>query len=109
MVGEKVTATLNAISFKGEACSEASVSMSFQVEVVSEITGGKVFGSVERSMEQRGQGQYVISYQPTVKGRHQLHIKADSHHIRGSPFHVKVMLPVDNLGIPIWLSMGRGK
>ena len=40
--------------------------LSFKVELVSEITGSRVFGSIEHNMEHRGQGQYVISYQPTV-------------------------------------------
>ena len=96
VVGEKATAALNVVSFKGEPCDAVN-----EVELVSEITGSKVAGSIERSMERRGQGQYVINYQPTVKGRHQLHIKADSQHIRGSPFSVAVKLPVEKLGTPI--------
>ena len=43
----------------------------------------------------------MISYQPTVKGRHQLHIRADGQHIRASPFRVTVKLPVEKLGTPI--------
>ena len=42
-------------------------------------------GSVEHYMKCRGQGQYAISYQPTVKGKHQLHIKADGQHISRKP------------------------
>ena len=34
--------------------------------------------------------QYEISYQPTVKGNHTLHIKVEGKHVRGSPFHVPV-------------------
>ena len=108
VVGEKATAVLNAVTFKGEPCDAATASSSFQVELVSEITGSKVIGGVEHSMERRGQGQYVMSYQPTVKGRHQLHIKADGQHIRGSPFSVTVKLPVEKLGTPIqtWSNLG---
>ena len=77
---------------KGQPCDPATVSTSLEVDLVSELTGSKVIASVERSTERRGQGQYVIRYQPTVKGRHQLHIKADGQHIRGSPFSVTVKL-----------------
>ena len=47
------------------------------------------------------QGQYRISYQPTIRGRHQLHIKVEDRHIRGSPLNVMVKLPLDKLGTPI--------
>ena len=86
---------------KGEPCDPATVSTSLEVDLVSELTGSKVIASVERSTERRGRGQYVIRYQPTVKGRHQLHIKADGQHIRGSPFSVTVKRPVEKLGTPI--------
>ncbi len=59
-------------------------------------------------MEHREQGQCVLSYQPTVKGKHQLHIKADGQHIRGSPFSVTVKLPVEKLGTPILTLSNRG-
>ncbi len=101
VVGEKATAFLKAVNFEGQPCSDASVSTSLEMEVVSEISPGNKLSSLERSMEHRGQGQYVMSYQPTVKGRHQLHIKADGQHIRGSPFSVTVTLPVEKLGTPI--------
>ena len=45
---------------------------SLECELVSELTGTRVRGSVER----RGQSQYEVSYQPTIKGRYQLHIKS---------------------------------
>ena len=34
---------------------------------------------------------YEISYQPTSRGRHQLHIKVKGEHIKGSPFNVTVV------------------
>ena len=38
----------------------------------------------------KGFNLYEISYQPTLKGRHQLHIKVNKQHIKGSPFSVAV-------------------
>ena len=35
--------------------------------------------------------QYEITYQPTNHGRHQLHIKVEGEHIKGSPFSVSVI------------------
>ncbi len=109
VVGEKATAVLNSVSLKGEPCNGASVSKSFKVELVSVITGCTLFGSIEHSMVYRRQGHYVISYQPTVKGRHQLHIKADGQHIIESPFSVTVKLPVEKLATPILTLSNLGR
>ena len=71
---------------------------SLECELVSELTGTRARGSVER----RGQNQYEVSYQPTIKGRHQLHIKVMGEHIIGSPHHVAVNnSPDEKLGTPI--------
>ena len=71
---------------------------SLECELVSELTGTRARGSLER----RGQSQYEVSYQATIKGRHQLHIKVMEEHIRGSPHHVAVnKSPDEKLGTPI--------
>ena len=95
VVGEKSSALLHAINFSGQQCERPIESL--QCELVSEITGAIVRGHVER----RGQNRYKISYQPSIKGKHQLHIKIEGQHVRDSPFTVTVMLPVENLGTPI--------
>ena len=92
VVGEKRTAILQAINFGSELCKESIKSL--ECNYVSEITGIEASCSVERS----SQSQYEVSYQSTIKGRHQLHIKVQGQHIRGSPFSVAVMSPVENLG-----------
>ena len=79
VVGEKCTAILQAINFGGELCKVSIKSL--ECNYVSEITGIGASCSVERS----GQSQYEISYQPTIKGRHQLHITVKGQHISGSP------------------------
>ena len=79
-VGVKSTGILQAINFRGKPCEESVKSL--ECELASEITGTRASCSVER----RGQSQYEISYKPTIKGRHQLHIKMEGQHIRGSPF-----------------------
>ena len=94
-VGKKSTALIQAFDYMGTPCTELIKSL--QCEVISDITGALVQGSVER----RGQNQYEINYQPTIKGRNQLHIKINSQHIKGSPFPVSVKIPVEQLGIPI--------
>ena len=99
VVGEKSTAILHAVSYEGKPCEEPIKSL--ECELASEITGTRASCSVER----RGQSQYEISYQPTIKGRHQLHIKVEGQHVRGSPSSVAVKSPVEKLGTPI-LTLG---
>ena len=94
-VGVKSTAILQAVNLRRKPCEEPIKSL--ECELASEITGTRASCSVER----RGQSQYEISYQPTIKGRHQLHIKLEGQHIRGSPFSVAVKSPVEELGTPI--------
>ena len=94
MVGQDSDIVMEAIDFKGELCVEPK---SFQYELSSEMTGARLMCSVKR-MEQ---GQYKINYQPTIRGRHQLHIKVEDQHIRGSPFDIMVKFPCEKLGTPI--------
>ena len=99
VVGVKSTAILHAVSYEGKPFDKPIKSL--ECELVSEITGTRTNGNVER----RGQSQYEISYQPTIKGRHQLHIKMEGQLIRGSPSSVAVKSPVEKLGTPI-LTLG---
>ena len=94
-VGEKSSALLQALNFKGQPLKERT--QSSECELVSDITGSRTQGSIER----RGQSQYEIIYQPTIKGRHQLHVKVEGQHIRGSPFTITVTSAVTKLGTPI--------
>ena len=45
---------------------------------------------------EQSSGDYEISYQPTVGGAHQLHIRAWGKEVGGSPFPVTVKTPVEN-------------
>ena len=105
VVGETATALLQAIDFRSQPCEEPILSL--ECELVSELTGVRTQGSVER----KGQSQYEISYQPTVKGRHQLHIKVEGQHIRGSPFSIAARLSINSeeLGTPIQMLVGVRK
>ena len=78
-VGKRSTAILQVINSEGEPCT-APIKV-LECELLSEKTGTRASCSVKR----RGQSQYEISYQPTIEGVHQLYIKAEGQHIRGSP------------------------
>ena len=103
VVGEMSTAELQAIDYRDQPCEKPV--MSLEAELVSELTGIRIRGSIERI----GQSQYEISYQPTIKGRHQLHIRVEGQHIRGSPFIVWAKSPFEKLGTPIQTFKGVRK
>ena len=96
-VGEMFTAILQTVNFEGNPC-DVSI-QSLRLELVSEITGTRGNCGVQR----RRQGQYEISYQPTIKGRHHLHVIVEGRHVSGSPYSVAVSLrsSVEKLGTPI--------
>ena len=99
-MGEKSTATVQAVSRNGCPCLEPIESLECELE--SMLTGARVRGEVK----ERGRGQYEISYQPVTKGRNLLHIRVGGLNIRGSSFDVKVVSPVVNLGVPIQIFGG---
>ena len=94
-VEEKSAAFVHAVDYRGEPCSQ-EISL-LECELVSEVTGIRILGKVERT----GENKYEISYQPITKGRHHLHIKVEGQHIRGSPFSVAVKSSVQTLGVPV--------
>ena len=95
VVGKMSTAVLQAVNFNSQLCEEPIQSL--ECELVSELSGTRTQGSVKR----REQSQYEINYQPTIKGRHQLHVKVEGQHIRGSPFTLSALSPVEKLSTPI--------
>ncbi len=101
-MGEKSSAILQAVNYN-DAPREEPI-QSLQCELLSELTRD----TVRCSLERRGQSQYEIGYQPAINGRHQLHIKVEDQHIRGSPFPVAVKLPIEKFSTPI-LTIGGVK
>ena len=94
-VMETSTVLLQAVNLGGKSYEKPILSLECELE--SEITCSRASCSVKR----RRQSQYKISYQPTIKGRHQLHIKVEGQHVRGSPFSVGVKSQVENFSTPI--------
>ena len=90
--GERATAVLHVVDSKEKACTTPVETLT--CELVSEITDEKIDCSVKKTEA----SQYEISYQATSRGRHQLHIKVEGEHIKGSPFPVTV---IKKLGTPI--------
>ena len=96
IVGQTSTAILQACNSKGEPCTEPVTSL--ECKLVSDLTCATATGSFKKL---EGQNRYEISYQPTIKGRHQLHISIEGQPIRESPFRPAVTSSIMNLGAPI--------
>ena len=94
--GERATVMVHVVDDMGKACPIPLECLTCELE--SESTCEQIDCSMK---ETEASGQYEISYQATSRGRHQLHIKAEGEHIKGSPFPVTVKLPVEKLGTPI--------
>ena len=93
--GNRATAVVHVFDNKGMASTRPVETVTS--ELVSKTTGEKINCSVKKTEA----NQYEISYQPMSRERHQLHIKVEGEHIKGSPFAVTVKLPVQKLGTPI--------
>ena len=91
-VGGQATAILYAIDADGKEREQPLVNTS--CELVSDAGGSTAKAAVQK----KERNKYTISYQPTHRGRHQLHIKVEGVPIRGSPFAV---IAVKNLSTPI--------
>ena len=91
--GERATAVVHLVDQNRKACTTPMET------VTCELVPEKIDCSVTK-MEA---SQYKISYQANSQGRHQLHIKVEGEHIKGSPFPVTVM---KKLGTPIKIISG---
>ena len=97
IVGKMSAVLLLAINYGGKLYGETIKSLECELE--SKITCTRTSCSIANI----GQSQYEINYQPTIKGRHHLHIKVEGQHVRGSPFSLAVKSPGETLklGTPI--------
>ena len=83
-VDERVTAVMHVVDDEGKACTTPVETPT--CELVPVVASKKKNCPVK----QVAPNQYEISYQPTIRGRYQLHIKVEGGHIKGSPFSVAV-------------------
>ena len=86
VVGRPTTVLMHAVDVEGRECNKALGIL--ECELISEANNAVVGGKVEKK-----NSQYEISYQPTHRGKHQLNIRVEGVHIKGSPFTVVVKTP----------------
>ena len=86
VVGRRTTVVMHAVDVDGRECNKPLGSL--ECELVSEANKAVVGCEVEKK-----NNQYEISYQPTHRGKHQLNIRVEGVHIKGSPFTVAMKTP----------------
>ena len=86
IVGENSTAIVHAVDEEGRGYDTPLENIN--CELMSKVDNTTFKCKVEKK-----NSQYEISYQPTHKGKHQLNIRIEGVHIRGSPFTVVVKTP----------------
>ena len=96
-VEEETTEILHVVDQHGKPYVVQIPTMSVNCDLLSEITAKKT----KCHTKQLENGRYEISYKPTTRGRHHLHIKVEGEHIKGSPFPKMVKLPVEKLCVPL--------
>ena len=95
VAGERNSAVLHIVDSIGKACTVEEEKV--RCEFVSVATAEKTKCFV-KALEV---GQYEIYYRAHSRGRHQVHIKVEGEHIKGSPFNVTVKLQLNHLGTPV--------
>ena len=103
VVGDRANAVVHLVNQRGAAYTKQVNVITCELihELTSKILDCEIIWKARYTIMTTNYGQYEVSYQPTCQGRHQLHIKVEGEHIKGSPFTVTVKLPVQKLGTPI--------
>ena len=90
VVGEKATASLYFVDQMGKGYNAQTENVVCELLIMS--SGNKVDCAIKKNT---GNNQYEISYEATSRGRHQLHIKVEGEHIKGSPFNLTIIRRFD--------------
>ena len=93
-VGKQRSVTVHAIDRVGSKCATCLPDTSISCELVSYSTSE----SVKCTVRPVRTDEYKVDYQPTLRGRHQLHIQMLGQHIIRSPFAV---VAIREIGAPI--------
>ena len=103
VVGEKANAVLHTVDGSKNGY---NIQMETVVcELVSESTGNRL--DVDCGVKKGSGSQYKVSYQPTSLGRHQLHIKVEGEHIKGSPFNITVIKTITGVKKPYGMALNQ--
>ena len=109
VVGVRAKAVLHLVNQRGAAYTKQVKVVS--CELIHKLTGEtpdcEIIWKANHKVKEANAGQYEVSYQATSRGGHQLHIKVEGEHIKGSPFNVNVIKIISGLKVPFGVAVNK--
>ena len=97
-IGEQATVELHAMTRRNKNCDK-------KLNITAELVHTKSIATIECEVKQEN-GQHKINYQPARRGKHNLHIRINEKHIRGSPYSIAITPSLQSLRKPVRVVRG---
>ena len=97
-IGEQATVELHATTRRNKNCDK-------KLNIIAELAHTKSRATIECEVKQEN-GQHKITYQPARRGKHNLHIRINEKHIRGSPYPIAITPSLQSLRKPVRVVRG---
>ena len=94
-LGQPTTVIVHTISKSDKECQHPVKGLA------AELVNCKDETKIECQVSREGDSKYKIQYTPATRGQHLLHIKIDGRNIKGSPYTVVAIPPIQNLDNPV--------
>ena len=97
-IGGQATVELQAMTRRNKKCDK-------KLNITAELVHTKSRATIKCEAKQEN-GRYKITYQPARRGKHNLHIRINEKHIRGSPYPIAITPSPQSLRKPIRVARG---
>ena len=97
-IGEQATVELHAMTRRKNKCDK-------KLNITAELVHTKSKATIECEVKQEN-GRHKITYQPARRGKHNLHIRINEKHIRGSPYPIAITPSPQSLRKPVRVVRG---
>ena len=96
--GEQATVEVHVMTRRNKKCDK-------KLNITAELVHTKSRATIECEVKQEN-GQHKITYQPARRGKHNLHIRINEKHIRGSPYPIAITPSPQSLRKPVRVVRG---
>ena len=97
-IGEQATVEVHAMTRRNKKCDE-------RLNITAELVHTKSRATIKCEVKQEN-GQHKITFQPARRGKHNLHIRINEKHIRGSPYPIAITPSPQSLRKPVRVVRG---
>ena len=98
--GKQATVELHAMTRRNKKCDK-------KLNITAELVHTKSRATIECEVKQEN-GRHKITYQPARRGKHNLHVRINGEHIRGSPYPIAITPSPQSLRKPVRVVRGLG-